>query len=283
MTDRFVVCGLAPPRSEWFRRLSQWAMTGAVPIEFHKCQSAEELLVRLDAPRPISAVLVDAASPGLDRDLLRGGAQRTPVLVVTNTGSSSTRDWIALGAVGQLDGGFEPSEVIDALTAIATRIARASDVPGDPAREGVRARGPAGLLVAVTGTGGSGVSTLAAALAQGIASARHHRRDPRPLPRPVVLADLALRADQAMLHDAADPLVTVQELVDICRAAPIDADTVRRHCAHGGRARATSCCSASDGLEGMGRPATSSGRCRGRWALLGLRHGRRRHHRRLRR
>jgi hypothetical protein len=207
-------------------------MTGSVPIEFYKCQSAEEVLVRLDGPRPISAVLADAAAPGVDRDLLRGGACKTPVLVITSPGNGSARDWIALGAAGQLQDGFEPQGLVDALTAVAVRLERPTHVPGDPAgKEAVRRR-PLGLLVAITGPGGTGASTVAAALAQGIAKGRRQRRDKQCLPGPVVLADLALRADQAMLHDTYDPLVTVQELVDSCRTARADGDMVRRHCAH---------------------------------------------------
>jgi len=62
----------------------------------------------------------------------------------------------------------------------------------------------------VTGAGGTGTSLCSIALAQGLAAdVRAHGR--------VLLADLALDADQAMLHDARDIVPGVQELVDAFR------------------------------------------------------------------
>ena len=67
-----------------------------------------------------------------------------------------------------------------------------------------------GQLIAVIGRGGSGVSTCAIALAQGLAA------DPVFGDR-VLLADLARHADQALLHDAHDVVPGVQELVEAHR------------------------------------------------------------------
>jgi hypothetical protein len=67
-----------------------------------------------------------------------------------------------------------------------------------------------GQVIAVTGAGGTGTSTMAMALAQGLAEdVRSHGR--------VLLADLALDADQAMLHDARDIVPGLQELVEVFR------------------------------------------------------------------
>ena len=83
--------------------------------------------------------------------------------------------------------------------------------PSEPTAEGYRGR-----LVAVTGSSGTGRSTVAAAIAQGLAG------DPRNLDL-VCLADLALHAEQAMLHGAADVVPGVVELVEAHRAgAPVD-------------------------------------------------------------
>ena len=78
-----------------------------------------------------------------------------------------------------------------------------------------------GQLFSVCGPGGTGASTLAIALAQGLAAdARNGRR--------VLLADLARRADQAMLHDAQDLGPGVQELVEAHRLGRPEPDEVWR-------------------------------------------------------
>ncbi|MCA1701920.1 MAG: hypothetical protein LC808_01060, partial [Actinobacteria bacterium] len=68
--ERFVVLGLAHARSGWFRALGQWSTSGALPAEFVKCLSAEEVRARLASGRPFSALVADAGLPALDRDLL---------------------------------------------------------------------------------------------------------------------------------------------------------------------------------------------------------------------
>jgi hypothetical protein len=78
-----------------------------------------------------------------------------------------------------------------------------------------------GQMLSVCGPGGSGASTAAMALAQGLAAdARYSRR--------VVLADLALWADQAMLHDAIDLGPGAQELVEAHRLGRPEPDEVWR-------------------------------------------------------
>ena len=68
--------------------------------------------------------------------------------------------------------------------------------------------------------GGTGRSTVATALAQGLAG------DPRNLDL-VCLADLALHADQAMLHGATDVVPGVVELVEAHRTGAPSIDDVR--------------------------------------------------------
>jgi hypothetical protein len=221
MADRWVVLGLAPARSAWFGQLAHWATAGTLPVELLRCQSAEELRARLEGPRPVSAALVDAAVSGLDRDLLAGGSGRCPVLVV---GGRDER-WIQLWAAAVLDPGFDPVALLDALAATARPVLDADRLPGEPAGATPRSS-PLGRMVAVCGTGGVGASTVAAALAQGLASGLGGEA----LPDPVVLADLCRRADQAMLHDVRDVLVGAQELVEAHRSATPDAEHVRAHC-----------------------------------------------------
>ncbi len=72
----------------------------------------------------------------------------------------------------------------------------------------------------VCGPGGTGASTAAIALAQGLAGDPRHGAS-------VVLADLALDAEQAMLHDARDVVPGVQELVEAHRSGQPTAQDVR--------------------------------------------------------
>src|SRR4029453_8698916 len=80
-----------------------------------------------------------------------------------------------------------------------------------------------GRLVAVTGAGGVGRSTLAMALAAGLAA------DPRDRGL-VALADLALHGHQALLHDAGDVVPGLLELVEAHRASALPPPQVRALC-----------------------------------------------------
>ncbi len=71
-----------------------------------------------------------------------------------------------------------------------------------------------GHLVAVTGAGGAGASTVAAAVAQGFAADQRRRGS-------VLLADLALDADQGVLHHAPDVVPGLPELVDAHRGGSL--------------------------------------------------------------
>jgi hypothetical protein len=80
-------------------------------------------------------------------------------------------------------------------------------------------------VVAVCGPGGTGTSTVAIALCQGLAEAE--RGDERDGHRgPVILADLDRNAEQAMLHDAGDIVPGVQELVEAHRNGQPGRDAV---------------------------------------------------------
>lgn len=227
---RYVVLGLAPVRAPWFGTVAQWANASSLPLEFVKCVSAEELRARLSGGRPLSAVMVDANLPTLDRDLLDAGRQAGCAVVVVEE-RRPRRDWGALGAHAVLAGELEPAALLDVLRAHATMVSSAelADPAGTaelagaagPARGGNGTR-PAGTVVALCGSGGTGSSTLAMALAQGLAAhgAAGHvgghglAGSGRP---PVLLADLARRADLAVLHDARDIVPGVQELVEAHR------------------------------------------------------------------
>ncbi|HMK10309.1 MAG TPA: hypothetical protein VK461_01870, partial [Acidimicrobiales bacterium] len=215
--ERFVVLGLGQARSAWFSDLARMATGGSIPIELVKCVSHEEARVRLTSGRPFSALLVDAGLPGVDRDLLdtarRGGVE---VLVVDD--GRATRDWEALGASGTLPADFGAAALLAALTELARPIMRGAAV--EATADVAIPRPWSGELVAVTGARGGGASTVAGALAQGLATSQGRAGS-------VLLADLALDADQGVLHHAPDVVPGFPELVEAHRSGVLSTAAVQ--------------------------------------------------------
>jgi hypothetical protein len=222
MADRYVVLGLAPARSRWFREVAQWSHGAALPLEFVKCVSPAELTARLASGRAFSAVLVDAGQPGLDRDVVdrARGAGVAVIVVGDDRASTAARDWTALGAATVLPATLSRDDLLDALARYSHAIGRGDALPHErDAHDGCIPQWR-GRVVAVVGPGGTGTSTAAIALAQGLGGGV----DNGGL---VVLADLRLHAEQAMLHDARDVVPGVQELVDAHRSGTPTLDEVR--------------------------------------------------------
>lgn len=222
--NRFVIIGVATARADWFRSTSQWATSSALPIEFLRCVSVDEARTRLHSDRPHSALVIDERIQGLDRDLIETAKDNScAVLVVTNP--NTTRNWLELGADGVIASDrFDRSWLLDALQQSAEPI---TDVTPDSALD---LRAPIdttwrGHTVAVTGSGGTGASTIAMAIAQGIGS------DPRQHSL-VCLADLKLDAELAVLHDARDVVPGLQELIDIHRTGTPSRSQVQQSCFH---------------------------------------------------
>lgn len=206
MNERFVVLGVAPARREWFRRVARWANEAALPVEFVKCISASEVISRLETGQPFSAVMADASTNGLDRDLidLANAVGCTPIIIDHGL---VDRDWQALGARAVLDERFDAGDLLAALEDNAHRIGRGEvqqRVEGSSEQQVAT-----GKIVAVTGAGGIGTSTIAMAAAQGLV--RHDER------QKILLADMALRSSQAMFHDARDVVPGLLELVEAHR------------------------------------------------------------------
>lgn len=206
-SHRYAVLGLAGVRAVWFREVGRWSTAASIPVDFVKCVSTEELRARLVGGRAFSAVLVDAGTTGLDRDLIDATLETGAAVFVVSDGRNA-KDWVALGATAVLPEDFHRGELMDELE----RHGR----PLDQTEIAVSATAEtpqtswSGRLVAVTGGAGAGSSVMAMALAQGLAA------DPRYTDL-TLLADLALHADLAMLHDARDIVPGVQELVDAHR------------------------------------------------------------------
>lgn len=197
--------------------MAQWANSGTIPAEFVKCVSGEEMRARLASGRPFSALLVDAALPTLDRDLV-DAARAAGCVTVAVDDRRGTSDWDALGVAAVLPDFFDPKALLDILSAHAAMIGRGDVLPGDAAPDGGATW--RGKVATVCGPGGTGTSTMAVALAQGLADDARNGRS-------VVLADLALHAEQAMLHDARDVVPGVQELVDAHRSRRVPPEEVR--------------------------------------------------------
>jgi hypothetical protein len=216
--ERHVVLGLARARTPWFTDVARWATSGSLAADFVKTVSIDEVRSRLGSGRPFSALLVDGGLPGIDRDLLELAVERSCTVVVV-TSAADSRDWSAVGAVVRLEEPFDRSALEAVLAEHAVPIGRVDDVPGLAEHVGV-APGFRARTVTVTGPGGTGRSVVAAALAQGFAADVAHADS-------VLLADLALHADQAMLHDVRDVIPGVLELVESHRAGAPAAEEVR--------------------------------------------------------
>ncbi|MBO0692274.1 MAG: hypothetical protein J2P58_05205, partial [Acidimicrobiaceae bacterium] len=217
--ERYVLLGLAPPRAPWFREVSHWATSASLAAEFIKCLSAEEVRARLGSGRLHSALMVDLGSPGFDRDLMAAAELAlTPVIAVADT-RRPERSATDLGVAAVLDAAFSLDDLVEVLAVSARPIESGDALPprlGDTDAPAWRA-----ALIAVCGTGGTGASTVAAALAEGLAA------DPS-FGRRVLLADLALRADHAMLHDVPELGPGLQEVVEAHRLGRPTPEDLRR-------------------------------------------------------
>jgi MinD-like ATPase involved in chromosome partitioning or flagellar assembly len=216
--EHFTLLGLARPRAAWFTEVGRWAMSAALPAEFSRCVSIDDLESRLRGGRAWSAVLVDHRADGADRDLF-DLARSTGCAVIVVDDGSRRRPWTDLGASAVLDEPFSASELLGVLRSTAAPVERLAGSGADLAGV-VSLGGWQGRLVTVTGAGGTGTSTVAAALAQGAGA------DPRHGGR-VVLLDAALDAAQAVLHDTGDVVPGLQELVEAHRTGALEGASVR--------------------------------------------------------
>jgi MinD-like ATPase involved in chromosome partitioning or flagellar assembly len=225
MNERYVVLGLAHPRSPWFGEVARWATAGAAPLDFVKCVSSEEVQARLTSGRVVSALLADADRVANDRDLVDRAARADCAVIVVDDGRIN-REWTALGITASLAPDFTRDDLVAALASHARAVSRVERASPEIADTPSATSSPwRGRLVAVTGAGGTGASTVAMAVAQGVAADTRHRGL-------VLLADLALHADLAMLHDARDVVPGLQELVDASRSGvPDDIGRVVYHVA----------------------------------------------------
>ena len=101
---QYVLVGVARARERWSSDLARWATSGAAPIEFVKCLTADEANAVLGTGRRASALLLDARGPGIDRDLIATAADLgTPTIVVSDRSVHSTLAYQGYGRELPLD------------------------------------------------------------------------------------------------------------------------------------------------------------------------------------
>lgn len=214
--QRWVVLGLAHPRASWFSQLAKWATTAAVPIEFVKCVSANEVRARLSGGRAYSALLVGGDVVGLDRDLVDSATSTGAAVLVIDP--RTEHGWAEMGVSGRLPAGFGRDDLLAALREFAPPISRVTPQLVETADHDVST--VQGRLVAVTGVPGAGSSIAAMALAQALGSDASNYGV-------VVLADLTLNGELAMLHDAQEIVPGLQEMVEAHRGARVPTSEIR--------------------------------------------------------
>jgi len=213
---RYVLLGLASGEPAWLEAVARLVGRRSADDEFIRCTGSVDLATRLGTGRPFSAVLVDHRTVGLDRELVRrASAAGCPVIVVG--GADDPGRLASLGATAHMVDPPNLQDLDGMLARHATPIGRIDDL-----RLGLRAEdGPVGWtgrMVAVTGPGGTGASTVARLLAAALAD------DPR-MYSSVLLVDACLEADQAHMHGITDSQVDLQAAARAHRNGdPVDSE-----------------------------------------------------------
>lgn len=211
----FRILALGHARSSWMNQLTQWSTAGVLPADITKCVSSHEVVARFSVTTQWSALFIDATINGLDRDLIgTANDYHIPVIVIDGVPERYQR-WMDLGAQMCLDPLTKLASFIETLRLHAQPTY--SDIAEIPNLSTPAEPNELGALFAVCGAGGTGASSTAVALAQGIATTD----------RSVVLVDLARNAQQGMLHDANDVIPSIDELVETCRVRSVEPDELR--------------------------------------------------------
>ncbi len=233
--DRWMALGFGSPRAAWLRRVTEWSVSGAIRLDFIKCVSFEEVIDRLTAtatanaqeePRTPVALIVDASFLQFHIELTRAAIAVQAVLIAI--GPTTGNGEVAGDAnVIYLSPDFDHRELAEALQTPVLRRGTQTKTQANSQQTFKRTNnttqgsppinppptntvhnhmdGESGHLVAVLGRPGSGTSTTAIALAQGLGD--------RLGAGAVLLADLSRYGDQALLHDSPDVVPGIQELI----------------------------------------------------------------------
>ena len=79
----------SPGRAAWFGQVARWATAAALPVDFVKTVSGEEVRARLRSGRPFSALLVDGGLAALDRDLIELAGRHGCAVIAVDDGRSA--------------------------------------------------------------------------------------------------------------------------------------------------------------------------------------------------
>ncbi|MDQ1392835.1 MAG: hypothetical protein QOF30_1812 [Acidimicrobiaceae bacterium] len=201
------------------------------------------VLTRVRRAAPAAEVVGRGSSEGAWSALTSG--RRYSAMVAFGVDCTLAATAVGLGVpVIEVTRHSPPAELAATITALAAPVSLVDDPltlgPASAFRSPRSSPSRDGRLLAVCGPGGTGASSIAAALAEAFARpspapdrpaappSAGRRAVGRPGPR-VLLADFARRSDQAFLHGLEDPGAGLLPLVDAARYRPITAADVRCH------------------------------------------------------
>ncbi len=200
-TRRYVLLGLTAGGT-WPDVAERLVATRGTGDEFLVCDGRVDLLTRLGTGRPFSAALVDHRTVGLDREFVRrADAAGCPVILLG--GPDDPVRTSSLGLAAHLPEPVTERDLADAISVHAVAIGRVDDLRLAGDGDATRSDRWTGRLIAVTGPGGTGASSVAGSLASGLAADVRLRGE-------VLLIDACLEADQAHLHGLQETTVDLQ-------------------------------------------------------------------------
>lgn len=214
MTMRpYSILGLAHPRSNWLRDVSTWTNSGALSATLTKCFSEGEARQHLQALRPWSALIIDDHMALRCETLINEAASLSlPTFIVTDDSNDALRSTATLSASFTRD---------DLVAALATHaLPSLEPEPQEIAKVISAGTKWQGSLIAVTGPGNTGASTVATAFAQ-------HLGKKAVDPGSVALIDFARNAQQDVLHNVFNSRASVEDLIDANRMRVADSEDVR--------------------------------------------------------
>ena len=213
--NAYALLALGKARSPWLGDLSAWTTSGAIPATVTKCLSTAEVRQRLGSLQPSSALIIDGDFLVADPELIRI-AERANVATFVIPGKTHTPG--AEQATVVFDGDLSPTALLSALAN------HASVLPTSAASEMANAVEQAsnwtGKVIAVCGPGGTGASTMAMALAQGLGG---YELDAGL----VALVDMTRNSELAMLHEAPEFASSLEDLIESHRSRRAASDEIR--------------------------------------------------------
>lgn len=207
MTQRLRIAGIVSARSTWSSRISGWAEASTLPIDFIKFVSLTEFC-RIDTAS-FDALMLDE-NCNLDNESLTKLTDAQISVIVIGLLSRDLAATIKPLTPTILSPEFDSSELLEIVeklqAEVKTPLTKAVDVKGQ--------------LIAVTGAGGSGASTVAIAIAQQLGKFGS-------IAGATGLLDAKLRGNLALLHDIGDVIPGVDELIESARAGVVTRMQVR--------------------------------------------------------